>query len=266
MMSSILTESYYKSFSEPLDSAYNGMMNDINIKLENASNAYYEFGLMEHFVSERVKNHLFENIKLFFKKLIISFKEFQRDLTLKIEYTIREKQLKAKLDALYAEIKKDPGGANTMIEVVDYWNYKKLYLELNKKLSTYAKKFTRMKYTKTYQIEDDLEEFENIIKDYGNQLETASKKTISMPKIKVLDFIEDEIRGKSEVLKTINDNMREFQEMAKEADDLEKRLYIFGADVIPKHVNFIQRIANSISSFVRKWVTRIVVAIVFRFA
>ena len=123
-----------------------------------------------------------------------------------------------------------------------------------------------MKYTKTYQIEDDLEEFEKIITDYGNQLEIASKKTVTMPKIKVLDFIEDEIRGKSEVLKTLNDNMREFQEMAKDANDLERRLYIFGAEVIPKHVSFIQRMANAISSFVRKWVTKFVVSIVFRFA
>lgn len=256
----------YSTFMESLNSSYDGMMSDINNKLSSASNTYYEFSLIEHFVSEKVQNHLFENIKLFFKKLMLSLKEFQRDLTLKIEYTIREKQLKKKLDDMYQSIKNDPGGATAMIEITDFWNYKNLYLELNKKLSVYAKKFTKMKYTKTYQIEDDIEAFEKIITDYGNQLEIASKKTITMPKIKVLDFIEDEIRGKSEVLKTINDNMREFQEMAKDANDLERRLYIFGADVIPKHVSFIQRIANAISSFVRKWVTKFVVAIVFRFA
>lgn len=256
----------YSTFTESLDSSYDGMMSDIDNKLSSVVNAYYEFSLIEHFVSERVHNHLFENIKLFFKKLMISFKEFQRDLTLKIEYTIREKQLKKKLDDMYQSIKHDPGGANTMIEITDFWNYKKLYLELNRKLSVYAKKFTKMKYTKTYQIEDDLEMFEKIVTDYGNQLEVASKKTVKMPKIKVLDFIEDEIRGKSEVLKTLNDSMREFQEMAKDANDLERRLYIFGAEVIPKHVGFIQRIANAVSSFVRKWVTKFVVAIVFRFA
>lgn len=256
----------YSTFTESLDSSYDGMMSDANNKLSSISNAYYEFSLIEHFVSERVQNHLFESIKIFFKKLIISLKEFQRDLTLKIEYTIREKQLKKKLNDMYEDIKKDPGGANSMIEITDFWNYKSLYLELNRKLHVYAKKFTKMKYTKTYQIEDDLEKFEKIITDYGNQLEIASKKTVIMPKIKVLDFIEDEIRGKSEVLKTLNDSMREFQEMAKDANDLEKRLYIFGAEVIPKHVSFIQRMANAISSFVRKWVTKFVVTIVFKFA
>ena len=152
------------------------------------------------------------------------------------------------------------------VEVMDCWTLRDDYLSCVNELRKYADKFTKMKYTKTYQIEDDLEMFEKIVTDYGNQLEVASKKTVNMPKIKVLDFIEDEIRGKSEVLKTLNDSMREFQEMAKDANDLERRLYIFGAEVIPKHVGFIQRIANAVSSFVRKWVTKFVVAIVFRFA
>ena len=125
----------YSIFTESLDSSYDGMMSDIDNKLSSVVNAYYEFSLMEHFVSERVQNHLFENIKLFFKKLIISLKEFQRDLGLKIEYTIREKQLKKKLDDMYQSIKQDPGGANAMIEITDFWNYKRLYLELNRKLS-----------------------------------------------------------------------------------------------------------------------------------
>ena len=130
-------ETEYSMFMESLDSSYDGMMSDINNKLSSASNAYYEFSLIEHFVSERVHNHLFENIKLFFKKLMISFKEFQRDLTLKIEYIIREKQLKKKLDDMYQSIKQDPGGANAMIEITDFWNYKRLYSPLfnNKKLN-----------------------------------------------------------------------------------------------------------------------------------
>ena len=68
----------YSTFTESLDSSYDGMMSDIDNKLSSVVNAYYEFSLIEHFVSERVQNHLFENIKLFFKKLIISLKEFQR--------------------------------------------------------------------------------------------------------------------------------------------------------------------------------------------
>ena len=112
----------YSTFTESLDSSYDGMMSDIDNKLSSVVNAYYEFSLIEHFVSERVQNHLFENIKLFFKKLIISLKEFQRDLGLKIEYTIREKQLKKKLDDMYQSIKQDPGGANAMIEITDFWN------------------------------------------------------------------------------------------------------------------------------------------------
>ena len=49
-------ETEYSMFMESLDSSYDGMMSDINNKLSSASSAYYEFSLIEHFVSERVHN------------------------------------------------------------------------------------------------------------------------------------------------------------------------------------------------------------------
>ena len=84
--------------------------------------------------------------------------------------------------------------------------------------------------------------------------------------MKALDFVEDEIRGKSEIFKSLNDSLRDFAEIQQNADQLKTKMDILGADVIPKHVGFIQKMINGICGFVRKWTVRIIMKIVFTFA
>ena len=50
------------------------------------------------------------------------------------------------------------------------------------------------------------------------------------------------------------------------AESLEIKMDMLGADVIPKHVGFIRKIANEVSKFVRKWVSKFIAMIVFKFA
>lgn len=251
---------------EEMCNKYDSSMNYANKILEKAIFEYGDFLYNEHYISEKTEDTLWTSLKKFFTILIVSIKDYIKELSIKIEYTIREKQLKNKLKKIREEILDAKNKGKHEIEIMDFWNYRNKYLELNKKLKKYANSFSKIKYTKTWQIEEDMEKFNNIINEYSEIMVDASQETITVNINIALDFVEDEIRGKSEVLKTLNDSMQLFEEMHRIAGNLRTKMDILGADVIPKHVNFIQKIANSISSFVRRFVTKFIMTVVFLFA
>ena len=247
-------------------SAFDGSMYHINVCLESAIFAYTDELLTNHYVTEAVKTSLWTNVKQFFTKIILAMKDFIKELQIKIEYAISEKQIRNKLTELRQSIKDKKYEGAKSIEMIDYWEMKRTFTKYYDDLSKYAKKFSKVKYTKTWQIEDDLEEFDKMLNNCNRELESISNKKISVSIEKALDFVEDEIRGKSEIFKSLNDSLRDFEEVQRNADNLKTKMTILGADVIPKHVNFIQKMINGISSFVRKWAVKIIMKVVFAFA
>ena len=65
---------------------------------------------------------------------------------------------------------------------------------------------------------------------------------------------------------TLTEAMEEFNAMKLAAENLELRRNVLGKDIIPKHVGIIKRLANRISSFVRKHVVKFIRITVFLFA
>ena len=254
-----------ESLSDHMDSFYYGMMNMPDKELRDVLFEYVEEFYENHYVTENVVKKVSSGIKKFFTKLMTSMSSFIKEIQIKIEYTARQKHLKDRLKEMEEELKEREAKGEKEVDIFDFWYYKKKYLELNFSLRQLARKFTKVKYTKTWQIEDDLKKFNDKVKEYGDIMEEATKKTTHISLRKALNFVEDEIRGKSEVFKTLNDSMREFQEMQL-AETMEKKLETLGSDVIPKHIGFIQQMCNGISSFVRKCVFKFVTAVVFVFA
>ena len=248
-----------------MESFYDGMMRFPNKELSEIIFEYTEELYKEHYVSESVVKDLSASIKKFFTKLMMSMNEFIKELQIKIEYTMREKHLKDRLKEMRKELEEKKLDGEKEVEIFDVWYYKNKYLQLNKNLQGYAKKFAKVKYTKTYQIDDDLKKFNGLIDEYSDIMENALKRTTTIKLKKAIDFVEDEMRGKSEVFKTLNDSMRQFQEMKSIADSMQAKLEVLGNDVIPKHIGFIQKIANGISSFVRRFVTKFVMTVVLIF-
>ena len=247
------------------ESAYTGSMQHITLSLESAIFTYSEDLLTNHYVSESVSDSLWTRLKDFFTKIILAIKNFIKELKVKIEYAINEKQIKQKLHALHEELKdKEYKGINA-VELTDYISMKNIFNQYYDKLIGYAKKFSKVKYTKTYQIENDLEEFDKMMDKFNKELEEASNKKVKWSVKKALDFVEDELRGKSDVFKTLNQSMSDFAEIEQIAENLRTKMNVLGVDVIPKHVGFIQKMIIGISGFIRKWTIKIIMGIVFIF-
>lgn len=247
------------------DLAFEDSMQYTNSCLDAAIFTYTEDLLTNHYVTEAVKESLWTKLKQFFTKIILSFKNFGKELQIKIEHTINEKQIQKKLHDMHTQLKEHQSAGDRNVEMYDYWKIKSVFNEYHDELIKYAKKFSKVKYTKTWQIEDDLDEFNKLLEKCNSELEILFSKKIKVNIKKALNFVEDEIRGKSEILTTINDVSREFKEIEQLADNLKIRMNILGADVIPKHVGFIQRMVNSIGAFIRKWTIKIIMGIVFVF-
>lgn len=247
------------------DSAFEGSMQYINLCLESAILTYTEDLLSNHYVTEAVKDSLWTRLKQFFTKIILSLQNFAKELKVKIEYVITEKQIKHKLNSLHKELKEKQTEGIRNIEMVDYWEMKRIFKKYHSELTAYAKRFSKISYTKTWQIEDDLKDFNELVEKCNKDLDEANQKKIKVSVSKALNFVEDEIRGKSEILESINDSMREFSEIQQIASGLQTKMNILGAEVIPKHVGFIQKMVNAISSFIRKWTVKIIMGIVFIF-
>lgn len=246
------------------NSGFEGAMMHINNSLESAIFTYTEDLLTNHYVTEAVKDSLWSKLKQFFTKFILSIKSFIKELQLKIEYTVKEKQIKEKLTQMRKDLK-EKQLTQKDVKMIDYWEVKRIFNKYYEDLTKYAKKFSKVKYTKTWQIEDDLDAFNKLIEKCNEELEEKINKKITVPISKALDFVEDELRGKSEILSSLNDSIRDFAEIEQIAEELKTRMDILGAEVIPKHVNFIQRMVNAIGGFIRKWTVKIIMGFVFIF-
>ena len=100
-----------------------------------------------------------------------------------------------------------------------------------------------------------------VIKEMIKRADDCDKK-ISVPTVKMLNFVEDEISGKSKVLESLNDGITIFQQMQHDCKVLETRKEILGPDIIPKHIGFLRKIAISISGFFKRWSVKIISSIV----
>jgi hypothetical protein len=85
-------------------------------------------------------------------------------------------------------------------------------------------------------------------------------------KIKIddaIEFVSREIGGNTQIMKTIEECELKVREMDRNAQVLEQRRNILGADIIPKHVSLIKRIVNSITKFIRNKVSKFISIVVF---
>jgi len=201
--------------------------------------------------------------KKFFANLIAAFQNFIATVQVELDGKIRSSEFENKLRKLHTELKEGEKGGIKTVEVHDVWSMKDKYLDCVNDLKQYAKKFCEMKYKRTSEIDNDIIQFNTKMEKYKQELETVSKKTIVVPISKMIDFIEDEVSGRSKVMDTLNDAITLLQQMNKDCELIEKRRDILGPDIIPKHIGFLRRIATNISSFFKHWAVKIITTIVF---
>ena len=237
-------------------------LNKIEANLIDALTVFHESVNETIYVTEKEAESLGTKVKKFISDIIVLLKNLKANIQNTIETKTREKSFRNKLDALHKELKEKKEQGIRKVQVVDVWKYTDFYLYCVEDLKKYVKKFTKVKYTRTADIDADLATFKKITDKYDEKLEKIASEKITIFVDRMLGFVEDEITGRSRVLKTLNDAITMFNEMQNEAMTLEVRKEILGPDILPKHVGFLRKIAYGFTGFIKRWVIRIMTTVI----
>lgn len=262
-----LAETYNKKmlFDEEMvsiEKSFSSSLSQIYVKLEDSLTDFYESTTEHVLVTEKEAESLGLKLKKFFADIVALYENLKTTLQTTIAKKTQEKAFKDRLNKLYDELKGKQEAGIKRVEVVDVWTYVATFEKMNDNLSGYAKKFAKVKYTSTADIDKDIAEFNSIVRKYEVSLHEISKQKVTVSTKKMIQFVEDEISNRSRLMKILNDNMTLFKEFQNEATTLEKRKDILGPEILPKHIGLLRRITYGISNFIKKWIIRIMTTII----
>lgn len=250
-------------FISEIGNMYEYRINTLNIELIEAVTEFIESTIDDLYITEAKKDTIYTKVKKFFVDLIVSMEDFIKHVKIDVKKKIRDKKNEASLRMLHKKLK----NSNDMyVEVVDYWAIKDYTSNILSKVKEYTKRVGKMSYKNTNEIEDDINKFNSVMDGYDKELEKLMNKKRKVPRKMMIEFIENEISGRSSILDCMSDAISAIEQMSSDVDSLEKRKDLLGPDVIPKHIGFLRKISMKISSMFRKWVSKIVSTIVFIFA
>lgn len=219
--------------------------------------------LENHYISEKTHKSLGEKFRDVIAAIVEAFRALTADIKNKIEEKSRSKFFKDKLKNDIERIKRMKAQGVEYVTISDMDTYQKTYKELNAKLHKYAEKFMKIKYSNTAQIDEDFEKFDKIIEDYQVIIDDASKKSIRIPIDQAMKLRSDELTGKTKYVEDLINEMNKFVKYEEAAKHLKTIYGIKGDDVIPKHQNFIIKILNRISAFIKKAIVKAITTVAF---
>jgi hypothetical protein len=115
--------------------------------------------------------------------------------------------------------------------------------KISGKVKEYTKRVGKMTYSNTREIEDDINKFNKVMENYDEELGKLMSKKKKVPRKQMIDFIENELSGRSSILDCCSECIAAIEQMSSDIDTLEKRKDLLGPDIIPKHIGFLRRIA-----------------------
>lgn len=218
------------------------------------------------YITEATFKSIKIKIKEFFASITIAFKKFCDEIRIGVADKVRSLQIKEQLKKFKEELRENKEAGAKKVEIVDVVALGNTYLKMNTKLWKYVENYASMKYKKVYQIEKDIEEFDKIVDNYQTEIQKILDNKIKLDINYVSKFVEAEICGEGQVLKTLNENITEFHRLESECDKIALRKDVLGDDIIVKHIGFIRRAINKVTSFIKRIVVKIITCTVFIFA
>lgn len=241
-------ENYFKES----DSLYMIEISHANNDLRDLiTNSQVEF-LSKSYYTEKTEDSLFSGVKEFFGKIIAALQKYVRELEIRFDEWIRDKEIRVLIRKAKKQIEEDREAGAKTVELPDIWNMSKRYKEINKELYGYAKKFAETKYRRISDLESDISKFEALVNKYNSELVGYEEKKVKMPVSKAIDFINSEIEGRSTLLDDLNEDISKLKNLEKECENIKIRLYAQEGNIIPEHMSIMRRVTTSISNFTKK--------------
>ena len=244
---------------EEYSTSFNTRVDNANIDFIYAITAFVEsYSNEDLYVEKKVQQSLMVRIKNFFAELIAAMRHFIDSTSIEIDKKVRSAEWDKKLRQLHRDLHEQKKQGVTTVRVPDVWAQRDKYLYVVNDLKKIAKRFSNGKYTHIKQIDEDIEKYNSTMAEYKDELEEVSKKTIEVNIDKMLEFIEDEVSGRGEIMSSLNDAVALLQQMQKDCELLEKKEMLYGPDLVAKHAGALRQMGTGISKFIKKWSVKII--------
>lgn len=252
---------FFADFTEESTAFDNSVYNAVTSVIDSIC-SYTEKFESTHLITESEKDTLITSIKKFFANLIATIKNFINEIKVETNRKRRNIDSDFQLHKLYKKLKEAKENGSTKVQVSDVWSIEKTYLEAVKEMKSIAINFSKMNYKRVSEIDDDLVKFNKIYDKWDVQLTKINDKKIIVDINKMINFVEDEISGRSKVTDSINDCMTLIEQMESDCSLIATKSEILGPDIIPKHVSFLRKISTSITLFIKKWIVKVISTVV----
>lgn len=244
-----------------------------DLRLQNINEEYTNF-LLDELVTESVSDSFAVKTKRFFVNLIAMIRRFIDDIKAGVESKSRELHYRNSLKEKRKTLEKAKEEGKKKVIMTDMKTVIKTYNDAYKELSGLAKKFVSMKYTDIDDLDKDLDKFTELNEKLSKKIDDSLDKTITVDIDEAIKFIDKELSGNSFVYDKLNELITDIKTIERDVESTYFRRDYLGNGIITERKvgplqkigSSIQRITSAISAFVKKWVVRIVFAVVFTFA
>ena len=233
----------------------------IEYDLTTAIGNYYTEALLFGKRKTDERDGLWTSIKKFFAKLIAGFQEFNRKVVIEIQYRVKRIIAKFATRSVYKKLIKDRNKGKEIVEVYNCARMVKIYNNAIDELTPIMKRISKNTYKTLDDMDDELEEFDKKINEIDIEIEKLQKTKIKVEITEYIHFIEREISGNSDVIKSLSLCERELQLMESETLKLRTQRDIMGPDILTKRIGIIKRISMGITQFIKNCFTKLILFI-----
>jgi hypothetical protein len=217
-------------------------------------------------VTESVSEPFGSSLKKYFTNLITAVRNFINKMKNYFSKTAREFSYINTLNGMEKKIRAAKAEGKHKVTMPNYQKIRSEYDAMARDLKKYGKKFTKMNYSSTIDIDNDLDDFSKAMDKWDKRMDKVLKETVTIDIDDALRFVENEKRGYTHIFDSLNDCIETIDELRHVAEETSKRVGSLGSDVIPKHVNLLRKVANAISRRITNFASKTIAVTVLMFA
>ena len=256
------------SFTESIDSissVFENSLNKASTDLMDSMTEFIEMYESTHYITEKRQEFIVTKIKKFISSVIVTLKNFKDSIKIEVSRASREIATDAKLHKMYADLVKMKNEGKTTVTVIDVWTLENDYKKSVNRLEKIVKKISKCEYKHVYDMDTDLSAYNKIIDDANETINKDYEKTTVKPIQTVMNFVEDELSGRSYIMGSIDDCIVLLEGMQNDVDLVEKKKAILGPDVVNRHVSIIRKIVTGVSKFIKGVIVKFMTMVILIF-
>ena len=225
----------------------------------------YATSLSVNYVEESVYQTI-EKILIKIKLTISKMREFAKSFKKDIETQIKALKLPFRLRQIKKNLEKSESNGESFITMLDYEKFNDYYIKKAHKLMSDLKKLSNIKrYSNGDDFKKDVDKFDSDIEKFKNEMKKIESNPIKIPIKKAINFIDDEISGRSKVWKTYIGIIDEFDHIEIQLERFQRdQKIVSDTYLMSQHVGAIGRCMQKAQRAFQNFASKIITACIIK--